>query len=241
MLCREPRLREPRTGSALSWSASARHQPVHRHEVSPATANLAGQTQFEPLASFPGDPFGSDHARAISPRPSTSSSMDAIIFDALVHELDARRRFLEQQNPAEANQRRQPRSAGHPQEASNRRASMSRSYAGRFGPYRFAAEKTTRSWTPGRQPRSKTCARFGCGVSKCQRPREAARRPHGTLGAGFSSTCRFPPWGKNPADIKENVHSLAWVAKVVLMEVARGDHNQISVHTLRQHAPSAWL
>jgi len=34
---------------------------------------------------------------------------------------------------------------------------------------------------------------------------------------------------------------LAWVAKVVLTEVAQGNHDQMSVQTLRQHAPSALL
>jgi co-chaperonin GroES (HSP10) len=68
VFCREARLREPRTDGSLFGSASARHQPVHRHGVSPATANLPGQIQLEPRASSPWRRADAHQAGALSLR-----------------------------------------------------------------------------------------------------------------------------------------------------------------------------
>src|SRR5262245_39531943 len=154
----------------------------------------------------PRDPCGSDHARAISPRPSTVRSIDATTFNASGSMSSTPAAFPGAAKRARGRQRRQPRSGSHAWEASNLRASRCSSYANRFGPHRCAAGKTRRSWPPGRRRRLETSDRFGRDASKYQRPREVARRPRGTLEAGSCLTYRFPPWERVSAHIKENVH-----------------------------------
>ena len=211
MFCREPRWREPRTCGALSWSASARHPPVHRHEVSPATANLAGQARLEPLASSPRDPFGSDHA------PQFRRSMDAIIFDAL-GSINSTRRGVSW------NSRIRPR-------PSAQTASVCGSSSGSIEPESFegvarmpvdSALIASRQGKPrdlGR-PVADRDQRHATGSAAAQANARDLVKRHVDHTAhsqpALLSTCSFPPWGKNPADIKENAQPLAWVGEVVL-------------------------
>ena len=233
-----------------SASASPRSKPRDRESGGPSSIRAASFFSLATSRCPPGsstipsprDPFGSDHARAISARPSTASSMDAITFDASGSMNSTREVFPGGAESGRGHQRRQPRSAGHPREASNRKASKSRSYASRFGPYRFAAGKTTRSWTPGRQPRSKACDRFGCGVSKCQRPREAGRRPHGTLAAGSSFDLLFSTIGERIPRTSRRTYNHWPRSQKLFLRKSRGETTtKISFHTLRQHAVSAVL
>jgi hypothetical protein len=153
----------------------------------------------------PRDPFGSDHARAISPRPSTARSIEATIFSAF-GSISSTRAGVSWSSKTRPSPSAQTASIwGHLGEPSNLRASQCRSYASQFGRHRSAAGKTRRSSTSGRRPQSETSGRFGRDANKCQRLREVARRPRGARVAGCCSTYGFPPWERAFAGIKKKV------------------------------------
>ena len=117
--------------------------------------------------------------------------------------------FLEQQKRARGRQRRQPRSGGHPGEASNPRASQCRSYASRSGRHRDARQgKTRRSLMPsGRRPQSEDIlAVSGRDANKC---RDLVKRHIRSYGHNLQPVVvrlsRFSPWETVSADIKENI------------------------------------
>ena len=201
-------MREQRIGGALflighrspSASAPPRTRPRDCEFGGPNSMKAAGFFSLATSKCPPGssttpsprDPFGSDHARAILPRPSTAISIDATTFSALGSMSSTLGEFPGAAKCARGRQRRQPRSGGRAWEALNLRASQCCSYASRFDLIAARLGKPGNLRHPIANCDQKTSDRFGRDASKYQRPREAARRSRGALAAGSCSTYCVP-------------------------------------------------
>ena len=138
-------------------------------------------------APSPRDPFGSDHACAISLRPSTARSIDATTFNAL-GSMSSTRGGVSWSSKTRPRPSAQTASIWESRLGSIEPESFAMLLVCQsIRPHRCAAEKTRRSSPPDRRPRSETSDRFR-DASKYQRPREVARRPRGALAAGSCST-----------------------------------------------------
>ena len=142
----------------------------------------------------PRDPFGSDHARAISPRPSTARSIDATTFNAS-GSMSSTRGGVSWSSKMRPRPSAQTASIGrHAWEPSNLRDLRCCSYASRFRPpslrgWENQAIFATRSPTAIRNIRP-----FRPRRKQIPETSRVARRPRGALEAGSCSTCRLYPW-----------------------------------------------